>query len=121
MIEKITPNLALSSKKIEYGYDYNRLMTITYPDCTSNDVTYTYGANSLKGQDGNLVGRITKVTFESGNEAREYDKLGQVVKEIYDLNTDNKKANGTIKSKGIGGTTFFYDADIYNSLKKMGE
>ncbi|MBN2753625.1 MAG: hypothetical protein JXR81_02030, partial [Candidatus Goldbacteria bacterium] len=113
VIEKITPNLALGSKKIEYGYDYNRLMTITYPDCTSNTVTYTYGAASLKGQDGNLVGRITKVTFESGSETREYDKLGQVVKEVYNLNTDNKKANGTLKY------TTEYEFDSWGRMQKV--
>jgi hypothetical protein len=38
-----------------------------------NDVTYQYGSPAL------LVGRIARVTDESGSELRAYDKLGQLI------------------------------------------
>jgi hypothetical protein len=38
----------------------------------SNNVTYTYGAASARGQGGNTVGRITHITDAAGTVDRQY-------------------------------------------------
>ncbi len=82
VIQKITPNLRAGGKKILYGYEFNRLSSITYPDFLENNVSYEYGGPSELGKPGNLVGRITRVNDESGTEERFYDKLGAIAKEV---------------------------------------
>jgi RHS repeat-associated protein len=77
MAAKQTPNLAATNKFIRYGYNTDRLETITYPNIPS--VTYTYGDASEAGVvSGNVAGRVKSVTDESGTETRRYDVLGNV-------------------------------------------
>jgi RHS repeat-associated protein len=83
--EKQTPNLRAQSRFITYAYDFNRLKTVTYPNLTQ--VTYTYGDPTGAGDvAGNTAGRISKVTYEAGNETRTYDHLGNVNKTVTTLN-----------------------------------
>ena len=62
---------------IVYGYNHDRLETITYP--SSPKVTYVYGGSTETGDaNGNVAGRIKQVLFDGGNETRKYDHLGNV-------------------------------------------
>jgi YD repeat-containing protein len=54
---KETANLRASGQQISYSYEFTRLKAISYPLFPENNVTYTYGPASLKGQPGNRVGR----------------------------------------------------------------
>jgi RHS repeat-associated protein len=83
--EKQTPTLRALSKIIAYGYDFNRLKTVTYPNLPQ--VVYSYGNAASRGDAfGNVAGRITQVTHEAGNETRTYDRLGNVNKTVTTLN-----------------------------------
>jgi len=73
---RITANLAAAGKSIDYFYDYNRLIGISYPDTRGNDVTYEYGA---PGAPYNQAGRMVKVTDAAGSEEMRYGKLGETV------------------------------------------
>jgi len=86
LIAKITANLRQSlGKKIDYDYEYNRLASISYPDFTENNVTYTYGGPGVAF---NRAGRIRTITSEAGIEERFYGKLGEIVKEIKTIDSD---------------------------------
>ncbi len=76
--KKITANLRLQSKSIDYNYDFNRLTAITYPNFAGNNVTYTYGT---PGSAFNRAGRITRTTSQMGVEERQYGELGETVYE----------------------------------------
>jgi RHS repeat-associated protein len=78
---KQTANLKAAGQQISYSYEFTRLKAISYPLFPENNVTYTYGAASLKGQHGNRVGRITKITDAAGTEERLYGPLGETVEE----------------------------------------
>ncbi|MGH9893505.1 MAG: SpvB/TcaC N-terminal domain-containing protein, partial [bacterium] len=82
--QKITANLRAQSKAIDYNYDFNRLVSITYPTFAGNNVTYTYGA---PGAAGNVAGRITRITSQMGVEERLYGKLGETVYEKKTVST----------------------------------
>ena len=85
---KETANLLKGAKKINYVYDYNRLVTINYPDTV--DVAYEYGTPAEAGRrQGNLAGRIKKVIDESGEEQRWYGNLGETTKELRRVNAFN--------------------------------
>jgi RHS repeat-associated protein len=78
-IAKVTANLAATSQQISYGYDVDRLVSISYPRFPANNVTYTYGA---PGASDNQAGRITHVVDQAGTEDRYYGKLGETTKEV---------------------------------------
>jgi RHS repeat-associated protein len=84
-VAKITADLRAEGKRINYSYDFTRLIAATYPDFPDNDVTYTYGA---PGAADNRAGRITLVTDGSGAEERFYGKLGELTKEIKSVDSD---------------------------------
>jgi RHS repeat-associated protein len=76
---EVTANLRSASQQINYGYDYDRLTSISYPNFPANNVSYTYGA---AGASDNQAGRITHVIDQAGSEDRYYGKLGETTKEI---------------------------------------
>ncbi|HAK59486.1 MAG TPA: hypothetical protein DCO77_03755, partial [Nitrospiraceae bacterium] len=80
LISKLTANYR-QGKEIKYAYFFNRLKKIVYP--FSVDVVYEYGA---MGSSGNQAGRISKIIDESGVEERYYGRLGEVIKEIKQVN-----------------------------------
>jgi RHS repeat-associated protein len=89
MISKVTANLRAGQKQIVYGYDFNRLVSITYPDFPANNVTYAYGAD---GAPNNRAGRITRITDQSGSEEHFYGKLGELTREVKTINTNSGPA-----------------------------
>ena len=78
-VAKVTANLAATSQQVTYGYDVDRLVSISYPRFPANNVTYSYGA---PGASDNRAGRITHVTDQAGSEDRYYGKLGETTKEV---------------------------------------
>jgi RHS repeat-associated protein len=78
-VGKVTANLAATNQQISYGYDVDRLVSISYPRFPANNVTYTYGA---PGAADNQAGRITHVVDQAGSEDRYYGKLGETTKEV---------------------------------------
>ncbi|WP_344883499.1 SpvB/TcaC N-terminal domain-containing protein [Nonomuraea antimicrobica] len=75
---RVTANLAARDKKITYGYDFDRLVSIDYPTFQANDVRYTYGE---PGAAHNAAGRLTKIEDAGGVTTRQYGPLGEVVSE----------------------------------------
>jgi RHS repeat-associated protein len=110
LVAKETANLRAISQRITYVYEFNRLKEIRYPVFPANNVTYTYGAATLLGQPGNLVGRITRITDAAGTEDRQYGPLGEIVFE-----------QRTIPVQGGQVPTYVtrYEFDTWNRLQRM--
>ncbi len=85
LIAQTTPNLRARNQRINYAYDIDRLVGITYPTGTPN-VTYTYGD---AGAAGNAAGRITTVVDGARTQQLTYDALGTVASEVATMNLHN--------------------------------
>jgi RHS repeat-associated protein len=81
---RITPALRAHGKQISYGYDFSRLVSISYPDNPQNNVSYAYGAS---GAPANGAGRIVKAADASGVLLDSYGKLGEITKEVRTVST----------------------------------
>ncbi len=81
MLSKQTANLRAINKgfRINYRYDYNRLVEIDYPHNPWNKVQYTYGKRGDKHYRG---GRLYLVQDASGGTELFFDEMGNVVKNI---------------------------------------
>ncbi len=107
-IARTTPNLRAEGKQISYRYNFNRLISVSYPDNPGNDVSYTYGA---PGAPNNGAGRIVSVTDASGTLVRSYDQLGEVTEEARTINT----TIGTLQPTYITQYTY----DTFGRLQQM--
>ena len=68
-------------KQVLYTYDaLNRLTKIDYP--TGVDTIFEYDGGTVTPKPANSIGRLTKITDESGNTAYTYDGLGRVVRKL---------------------------------------
>jgi len=76
LTQKITANLAITEEAIEYEYDYERIINITYPLFPKNNVTYTYGNT---GENFNVTGRIATQQDATGSQEFRYNKLGALI------------------------------------------
>ena len=112
LVTKQTANLAASGTAITYAYDFNRLSTVTYPEFTENNVTYTYGA---PGAANNRANRIVTVTSEGGTEERFYGPLGEMVQQIRTVNSDTQ--GNSPNSPEVYTTLWTYDT--WNRLQEM--
>lgn len=74
-----TANLATAGVAINYSYDFDRLVQISYPQNPENNVTYTYGA---AGEKDNRVGRIVLQEDATGAQEFFYGPFGEVVKNV---------------------------------------
>jgi RHS repeat-associated protein len=74
-----TANLLKEGLAIQYGYNFERLVEITYPQNPENNVKYTYGNT---GDSDNRAGRIVLQEDASGAQEFFYGPLGEVVKNI---------------------------------------
>jgi RHS repeat-associated protein len=74
-----TANLAADGTFINYGYDYNQLISVTFPpmngDPNLSNTTFTYGQSAS----GNSTGRLITQTDATGSQDFEYDKMGNVI------------------------------------------
>ncbi|SRR5258708_1000314 len=78
LTSKQTANLAANGgQSVTFGYQFNRLASITYPVIPSSNVACTYGPASARGQGGNTVGRITHIADGAGTVDRLYGPLGE--------------------------------------------
>jgi RHS repeat-associated protein len=108
LVEKQTANLAATGENITYAYDFNRLMGVTYPQFTDNNIAYSYGA---PGAADNRANRIVTVQSQAGLEERFYGPLGETVKTIMTVASDTG-ANPEIY-------TTEYTFDTWNRLQTM--
>ena len=95
--QKITANLDKLGMAINYGYDFNRLSTIVYPQNPGNNVSYVYGAAGDKGNGLHQVGLLKHITHGGGTDEREYGQLGEVVSETRTPNTQQPLTPYTTK------------------------
>ncbi|HEU5289378.1 MAG TPA: RHS repeat-associated core domain-containing protein [Cyclobacteriaceae bacterium] len=79
LTQLITANLAKDGLAIQYAYDRERLMEITYPQNPENNVKYTYG---VAGATDNRAGRIVLQEDATGAQEFFYGPLGEVVKNV---------------------------------------
>ncbi len=107
MLTQITANLREKDEEIKYEYEYNRLISITYPENTINNVTFEYGKPDAKH---NRAGRI--VLQEDGTGAQEffYGNLGEITKNIRSV---------IVPDEGIFTFETEWEYDTWNRLKKM--
>jgi RHS repeat-associated protein len=75
----LTANLAGNSTPIEYDYDYNRLVHISYPDNPENNVWYAYAPPD----GGPGSGRVVKQQDASGVQQFFYGSMGEITKNIH--------------------------------------
>jgi len=68
-----------SGNGIKYTYDFERMIKITYPVNTANNVTLTYGAN---GAAFNRAGKVIKQQDAAGTQEFFFNTLGMLVKNI---------------------------------------
>jgi len=68
-----------NGQKINYEYDYNRLVRVVYPDNPENNVYYEYGdANT-----GNQSGKITRMQDASGTQEFYYGNMGEITRNFH--------------------------------------
>nr|WP_321232910.1 SpvB/TcaC N-terminal domain-containing protein [uncultured Psychroserpens sp.] len=79
LTKKKTANLQLTGNAINYVYDFERLVEISYPENPQNNVVYTYGE---PGANYNRVGRIVLQEDATGAQEFFYDSLGALTKAI---------------------------------------
>lgn len=108
LVASITPNLRAKGEQITFGYDFNRLVSVSYPDNPGNDVSYTFGG---PGAAGNGAGRVIKVTDASGTTQQSYGKLGEVVYQARTINT----TIGTLQPTYVTQYTY----DTFGRLQSM--
>ncbi|MHA6897262.1 RHS repeat-associated core domain-containing protein [Ralstonia pseudosolanacearum] len=81
-------------KTTTYSYDVlNRLTQAAYASGTPTVFEYDGGANPLP----NDIGRLTRITDESGNTRLQYDPVGNLLKKV-----QTSTANGVAKSQTVG-------------------
>ncbi|UWQ09737.1 SpvB/TcaC N-terminal domain-containing protein [Aliiroseovarius crassostreae] len=112
LIAKQTANLAAAGSEITYQYDFNRLMGVTYPEFTGNNIAYTYGA---PGTSDHRANRIVTVQSQAGTEERFYGRLGETVKTILTVASDTQ--GNSANSPEIYTTEYTYDT--WNRLQSM--
>lgn len=79
MKEVVTANLQKAGQAILYTYEFERLVSITYPENPENNVKYTYGE---AGATDNRAGRVVLQEDATGAQEFFYGPLGEVVKNI---------------------------------------
>ncbi|MGA7672007.1 MAG: SpvB/TcaC N-terminal domain-containing protein [Nitrolancea sp.] len=85
LTSKVTANLAQEGhgKSIKYNYDFTHLTSISYPDFTGNNVSYSYGG---PGAANNGAGQIVQAVDQSGQQAYSYGKIGEITSEADTVN-----------------------------------
>ncbi len=75
LMKSQTQNLASTNEEILYGYNYNKLVSIHYPQNPEINAYYTYGAPGSQNQ----TGRVVKQEDVNGVQEFTYGKLGEVI------------------------------------------
>ncbi|CAA9225514.1 MAG: Enoyl-CoA hydratase [uncultured Cytophagales bacterium] len=74
-----TANLKSSGGAVAYAYEFERLLTVTYPENPENNVRYTYGQ---AGATDNRAGRVVLQEDASGAQEFFYGPLGEVLRNV---------------------------------------
>jgi RHS repeat-associated protein len=93
LIEKVTPNLRALGQKIAYGYDFDRPVSVTYPDPTKN-VTYTWGDPTAVE---NGVGRVIALHDAARDMTLGYGSNGEVTRETTQMMLHNLSSTTATK------------------------
>ena len=93
MVSKVTAN----KDSILYGYNFNRLETITYPRHPENNVKYVFGA-STDASGFNRKGRLAYQEDGSGTQEFKYGRMGELEENIRTLVIPNQ-ATATYTTK----------------------
>ncbi|MFL9839284.1 toxin TcdB middle/N-terminal domain-containing protein, partial [Flavobacterium sp. ST-75] len=84
IIEQSNSNMLLNgNQKVNYYYDFHRLIRVEYPQMPQNQVKYTYGepGNALA-ESNNAVGRLLYQEDASGVQMFGYGHMGEVTKNL---------------------------------------
>ena len=92
---------------INFGYEYNRLTTISYPRHPENNVVYTYG---LAQTSDNRAGRLVGIEDGSGAQEFKYGRQGEVTEVRRTL---------VIPNQGVASYVTKTEYDSWNRLLKM--
>jgi YD repeat-containing protein len=107
LLTRQTANLQAEEKAVSYGYDYNRLIAISYPDHPENNVQYAYGN---KNASFNRVGRLMLQEDATGAQEFFYDRLG---------NMEKVRRTVVIPNQAIATYVTQWSYDTWNRLTEM--
>ncbi|WP_242158318.1 SpvB/TcaC N-terminal domain-containing protein [Aestuariivivens sediminis] len=88
LIKKTTANLKKIESAITYGYEFERLTHISYPENPQNNVSYTYGKAEAEG---NGAGRVVLQEDATGVQEFYYNPLGALNRSIRTIVIPDKK------------------------------
>ena len=106
LLTKQTANLADKGTSVSYGYDFNLLTSVTYPEHPENNVRYIYGVDAGDGRNG----RVAMKTDASGGTTYKYDALGNVTEENRTI---------TVPYEGVFTFKTLWDYDSFGRLLSM--
>ncbi|RZL20402.1 MAG: hypothetical protein EOO89_00310 [Pedobacter sp.] len=84
LIKQSNSNLFLNGNlEIEYDYDFNRIVKVTYPTNVQNNVKYTYGKmGDTFAENENAIGRLLYQEDATGVQVFGYGNMGEVTKNL---------------------------------------
>ncbi|HSK26622.1 MAG TPA: SpvB/TcaC N-terminal domain-containing protein [Jiangellales bacterium] len=104
VVSEQTPKLRAAGQRVEFAYEFDRLVGIDYPDATP-DVTYVFGP---PGAPGNGAGRVVNLVDGARLQQLAYDPLGNVASETTTMKVHN--LNPSTAPKVTYTTGFTYDS-----------
>ena len=102
-----TAKLASGNDFVEYGYDYNRVRKIVYPQNPENNVFYEYAPAGSKTSTGKLV----KLQDASGVQTFKYGKLGELIENTHTFVMPNGEETYTFQTQ--------WEYDSWNRIHKI--
>lgn len=117
---KSTRNLQAKGMAVTYGYDFDHLTSVTYPEHPENNITYIYGTDGNSVDESTRANRLGRVILRvDGTGATEYfyDGMGNVTKEHRSLIVPNYKfTNGNVV---VADFVTEYSYDSFGRLLSM--
>lgn len=107
LLKKITQKHSNEGGSVDYGYEYNRLNSISYVDHPENNVTLTYGGVNAHH---NRVGRVALIEDGTGAQEIYYGRLGEITK---------TRRTVVIPNNAVATYTTEYNYDTWNRLMSM--
>ncbi|MFH4967517.1 SpvB/TcaC N-terminal domain-containing protein [Gaetbulibacter sp. M240] len=88
LVKKISSNLKKTGNAITYGYEFERLTQISYPENPQNNVKYTYGKAQTEGHG---AGRVVLQEDATGAQEFYYNPIGSLTKNIRTIIVPDKR------------------------------
>ncbi|MCQ2230623.1 MAG: hypothetical protein MJZ30_02055 [Paludibacteraceae bacterium] len=107
LIKRRTQKLTDEGNAIEYGYEYNRLVSISYKDHPENNVFITYGGVNAHH---NRIGKVALVQDGTGAQEFYYGRLGELTK---------VRRTIVIPNNAVATYTTEWQYDTWNRLMHM--